>query len=48
MAIDGRSVAVVAPDNMSARVSFLSMIENLDVVPGEPRAKVVVNSRTLR
>ena len=46
MAIDGRSVAVVAPDNMSARVSFLSMIENLDVVPGEPRAKVVVNSRT--
>jgi flagellar P-ring protein precursor FlgI len=46
MALDGRSVAVVAPDNMSARVSFLSMIENLDVVPGEPRAKVVVNSRT--
>jgi flagellar P-ring protein precursor FlgI len=46
MAMDGRSVAVVAPDNMSARVSFLSMIENLDVVPGEPKAKVVVNSRT--
>lgn len=46
MAIDGRSIAVAAPENMSARVSFLSMIENLDVVPGEPRAKVVVNSRT--
>ena len=46
MAIDGRSIAVAAPDNMSARVSFLSLIENLDVVPGEPRAKVVVNSRT--
>jgi flagellar P-ring protein precursor FlgI len=46
MAMDGRSIAVAAPDNMSARVSFLSMIENLDVVPGEPRAKVVVNSRT--
>jgi flagellar P-ring protein precursor FlgI len=46
MAMDGRSIAVAAPENMSARVSFLSMIENLDVVPGEPRAKVVVNSRT--
>ena len=46
MAMDGRSIAVAAPDNMSARVSFLSLIENLDVVPGEPRAKVVVNSRT--
>jgi flagellar P-ring protein precursor FlgI len=46
MAMDGRSIAVAAPANMSARVSFLSMIENLDVVPGEPRAKVVVNSRT--
>jgi flagellar P-ring protein precursor FlgI len=46
MAMDGRSIAVAAPDNMSARVSFLSMIENLDVVPGEPRAKVVVNYRT--
>ena len=45
-AMDGRSIAVAAPDNMSARVSFLSLIENLDVVPGEPRAKVVVNSRT--
>ena len=45
-AMDGRSIAVAAPENMSARVSFLSMIENLDVVPGEPRAKVVVNSRT--
>ena len=32
MAMDGRSIAVAAPDNMSARVSFLSMIENLDVV----------------
>ena len=46
MAMDGRSIAVAAPENMSARVSFLSMIENLDVVPGEPRAKVVVSSRT--
>jgi flagellar P-ring protein precursor FlgI len=45
-AIDARSVAVRAPQNMAARVSFVSMIENLDVVPGEPKARVVVNSRT--
>ena len=30
----------------SQRVSFLSVIENLEVIPGEPQAKVVVNSRT--
>ena len=45
-ALDGRSVAVLAPESVSARVSFLSMIENLDVIPGEPTARVVVNSRT--
>ena len=28
-ALDGRSVAVLAPESVSARVSFLSMIENL-------------------
>ena len=45
-AIDGVSVAVRAPEDPNARVSFLSMIENLDVNPGEPPAKVVINSRT--
>lgn len=45
-ALDGRSVAVLAPENPASRVSFVSMIENLDVIPGEPKAKVVVNSRT--
>ena len=30
----------------SQRVAFLSMIENLDVVPGEAPARVVINSRT--
>jgi flagellar P-ring protein precursor FlgI len=45
-AIDARSVAVRAPQDMASRVSFVSMIENLDVVPGEPKARVVVNSRT--
>lgn len=45
-AIDGMSLAIRAPTNMSQRVAFMSMVENLDVVPGEPPARVVVNSRT--
>lgn len=45
-AIDGVSVAVRAPQDPNSRVSFVSLIENLDVNPGEPSAKVVVNSRT--
>jgi len=45
-AIDGVSVAVRAPEDPNARVSFLSLLENLDVTPGEPAAKIVVNSRT--
>ena len=45
-ALDGVSIAVRAPADMSQRVTFMSMIENLDVVPGEAAARVVVNSRT--
>ena len=45
-ALDGVSIAIAAPTESSQRVSFLSMVENLDVSPGEPPARVVVNSRT--
>ncbi len=45
-ALDGMSISVRAPTDMSQRVAFMSMIENLDVVPGEAPARVVVNSRT--
>ena len=45
-ALDGVSLAVRAPVGLSERVSFVGMIENLDVEPGIPSAKVVVNSRT--
>ncbi len=44
--IDATSVVVRAPEDISARVQFLSLIENLEVTPGEPKARVVVNSRT--
>ena len=45
-ALDGVSIAVQAPTESSQRVSFLSMVENLDVSPGVPPARVVINSRT--
>ena len=45
-AIDPVSIAVRAPEDISQRVAFISMVENLDVTPGEPPARVVVNART--
>jgi flagellar P-ring protein precursor FlgI len=45
-AIDAVSIRVRAPMDISQRVSFVSMVENLDVTPGEAPARVVVNSRT--
>ena len=45
-AIDGVSITVRAPQNLSQRVAFMSMVENLDVQAGEPPARVVINSRT--
>jgi flagellar P-ring protein precursor FlgI len=45
-AVDATSVRVSAPRDPNQRVSFLSMIENLDVTPGEATAKVIINSRT--
>jgi flagellar P-ring protein FlgI len=45
-AIDASSVQVSAPRDPSQRVSFSSMIENLQVDPAEAAAKIIVNSRT--
>jgi flagellar P-ring protein FlgI len=45
-AIDSVSLSVRAPKDLNQRVSFLSMVELLDVNPGEPPARVVINSRT--
>ena len=45
-AIDGVSVSVRAPQNLNQRVAFMSMIEALEVTPGDPPARVVINSRT--
>lgn len=45
-AIDGRTVQVMAPEDVTQRVSFLSRVESLDVTPGLSAAKVIVNGRT--
>jgi flagellar P-ring protein precursor FlgI len=45
-ALDAVSIVVRAPSDPSQRVSFISLIENIDVQPGEPPARVVVNART--
>jgi len=44
--IDGGSVRVPAPLDITQRVAFLSTVENLDVEPASAAARVIVNSRT--
>ena len=45
-AIDGISIGLRVPQDISQRISFMSMVENIDVMPGEATARVVINSRT--
>lgn len=44
--MDASSIKVNAPRDPSQRVPFLSLIENLELSPGEAPARVVVNSRS--
>lgn len=44
--IDATSVQVNAPRDAAQRVAYVSMLENLELEPGEAPARVVVNSRT--
>ncbi len=44
--VDASSISVNAPRDPSQRVPFLSLVENLELNPGEAAAKIVVNSRT--
>lgn len=46
MPLDGVSIAVQAPKNPAHRVDYLSLLENIQVTPGETSAKVIINSRT--
>jgi len=45
-ALDGTSISVRAPMDMNQRISFMSELENIEVQPSEPPARVVINSRT--
>lgn len=44
--IDGGSIRVRAPLDLTQRVAFLSQIENLQVEPASAPARVIINSRT--
>ncbi len=45
-ALDGTSISVNAPKDPSQKVSFMSILENIEVKPASPVARVVVNART--
>jgi flagellar P-ring protein precursor FlgI len=44
--IDGGSVRIQAPADITQRVAFLSTVENLQVEPASAAARVIINSRT--
>ncbi len=44
--VDGGSVRVRAPIDMTQRVAFISTLENLQVDPASAPARVIINSRT--
>jgi len=44
--LDAASVRINSPVNVSQRVSFLSLLENINVTPAEAAAKIIINSRT--
>ena len=46
IALDSRSVKVRAPVDPTQKVSFISMLENIEIEPERQSAKVVVNART--
>ena len=46
VALDGTSVRVRAPGDPAQRVSFMAILENIEIEPAEPRARVIINSRT--
>jgi flagellar P-ring protein precursor FlgI len=44
--IDASSIHVNAPQERNQRVSFIAMLENLNVEPGKAAARIVINSRS--
>ena len=46
VALDASSINVRAPVDPGQKVSFVSLLENVEVDPARPSAKVIINSRT--
>ncbi len=44
--MDATSIRVRAPRDAAQRVSFISVLENLEITPAKEVAKVIINSRT--
>lgn len=44
--LDGTSIEIKAPNDLSEKVAFVSMVENLQVNPAAAPARVIINSRT--
>ena len=44
--IDATSIRVTAPRDYAQRINYLSVLENIQVIPAEMAARIVVNSRT--
>ena len=44
--IDGGTIRVSAPAKTTQRVSFMAFLEEIQVIPGEAPAKIIINSRT--
>lgn len=44
--LDAVTVRVAAPIDTSQRISYVSMLESLEIEPGDAPARVIVNSRT--
>jgi len=45
-AIDPISIEVMAPESTKGKISFVSMLENITLTPGNASARVIINSRT--
>lgn len=46
IALDGRVIQVKAPTDPGKRVAFLAQLESLNLSPGQPTPKVIINART--
>ncbi len=45
-ALDGVSISIDAPQGAESRIMMMGLIENIQVKPADPPAKVIVNART--